>query len=236
MARQSHLTYLLTRQAASSERFARRLAGRVVISPLMRPEFLVPEIPALAFSAVVFSSETGVEAAQGLRLKLPRRAYCVGGHTAAAARASGFEAISAEGDVAALAEMILAKEGKGPILIIRPEIVAGKLHQRVERAGIHAVSAIAYRQQALKLTQEAVDLLTGDQPVLLPLFSPRSAKLFCGEFRRIAGSTPLFIVAISSAVIAELDIPAQDIKVADRPVAEAMYQALAEMTGRVLGG
>jgi uroporphyrinogen-III synthase len=235
MVRQSHPTYLLTRPAAASERFARDLVGHVVISPLMQTEFLRPEVPALPFAAVVFSSETGVEAARKLETDLPRRAYCVGRRTAAAARAIGCEAVSAEGDVTALAEMILARESRGAILIVRPEIVAGDLEARLRGAGLQAVSIVAYRQQALTLSQEAERLLTSERPVFLPLFSPRSAKLFCGEFRRIAGTAPLFIAAISPAVIAELDIPAQDVTVAVRPDAKAMHEALAKMTGQVQG-
>jgi uroporphyrinogen-III synthase len=235
MVRQSHPTYLLTRQAAGSARFAQDLAGRVVISPLMEPEFLMPEIPVLEFSAVVFSSETGVAAAQALGIKLPLRAYCVGKRTAAAARALGCKAISADGDLAALAGVVLAQENTGPVLIFRPEIAAGNLQQRLQDAGVQAIAAVVYRQRAMPLTPEAIELLTGDVPVFLPLFSPRSAKLFCGEFRRIGGSAPLFIAAISPAVIAELDIPAQDVQVADRPDAEAMHRALVQMARRRLG-
>lgn len=235
MARQSHPTYLLTRHAAASARFAQDLVGHVVISPLMKPEFLQPEVPALPYVAVVFSSETGVEAARRLGIVLPQRAYCVGNRTAAAARAIGCEAISAEGDLTALADLILARESGGAILIVRPEIVAGDLEARLCKAGFQAVSVVAYRQQALTLTQEAEQVLTSDQPVFLPLFSPRSAKLFSGEFRRIRGTAPLFIAAISPAVIAELDIPAQDVAVAVRPDAKAMHEALAKLTGQVLG-
>jgi uroporphyrinogen-III synthase len=236
MLRQSHPTYLLTRPAQASARFARDLVGRVVISPLMEPEFLSPEIPKLAFSAVVFTSETGVKAAQTMGVKLPSRAYCVGKRTSAAALALGCEAVSADGDVEALADVVMAGESKGPILIFRPETVAGNLQKRLQDAGLEVNAVVAYRQRSLPLTLEAMQLLTADKPVFLPLFSPRSAKLFCGEFRRIGGLAPLFIAAISPAVIAELDIPAQDVQVADRPNAEAMLRALAEMKSRGLSG
>jgi uroporphyrinogen-III synthase len=236
MARQSHPTYLLTRQASSSARFAQGLSGQVVISPLMEPEFLTPDLPPQDFSAVVFSSETGVAAALAMGVTLPLRAYCVGKRTATVARAAGFEAISADGDVTALTSLVLAQESTGPILIVRPEIVAGDVQQQLQTAGLQTQAVIAYRQRALPLTPEAERLLKLDTPVFLPLFSPRSARLFSGEFRRILGVAPLFVVAISPAVIAELDIPAQDVLVADRPDAEAMHGALADLTRRWLGG
>ncbi|MDZ4312232.1 MAG: uroporphyrinogen-III synthase, partial [Cypionkella sp.] len=62
MARQSHPTILLTRPDAQSQRFARQIGG-AVISPLMRPEFLTPPLPAGDFAAVVLTSETGAAAA-----------------------------------------------------------------------------------------------------------------------------------------------------------------------------
>jgi uroporphyrinogen-III synthase len=235
MVRQSQHAVLLTRPLAASQRFAQGLQSRVVISPLMQAEFLVPAIPDRVFAGVVFTAETGVEAAQYLKLSHALPAYCVGKRTAEAAQAAGWQALSANGDVGALAALISAQKPEGTLLILRPEHVAGDLGAELLSAGIETVSLTAYRQRALPLTSEAAALLHGSDPVFVPLFSPRSARLFAAEYRRIAAVAPIFVAAMSAAVIAELDIPAQDSEVAERPDAASMRQALAEIMRRWLG-
>ena len=70
MVRQSQASFLLTRPLAQSQRFAHGLIGDVVISPLMAPEFLRPKIAQKPYAAMIFTSETGVQAAAGLAVKI----------------------------------------------------------------------------------------------------------------------------------------------------------------------
>lgn len=235
MARQSHPTVLLTRPLAASQRFAQTLAQGAVISPLMEPEFLSPQIPATDFAALVFTSETGVAAATRLGIRPNVPAYCVGQRTAQTASRAGWTAVSADGDAADLLALILTENPGGPLLVIRPEDAATDLQNKLLLAGIETFSAIAYRQKPAALTLQATQLLQAPHPVLLPLFSPRSARLFGIEYRRISGIAPLLVAAISPAVIAELDFPVQDAQVAERPDAAAMRQAMTEVTQRSLG-
>ncbi len=239
MVRQSQANFLLTRPLAQSQRFAQGLPGRVVISPLMQPEFLTPQIPLRKWQAVVFSSETGVEAGGRLRdlgTRLPDRAFCIGERTTMAAQAAGWDAHSAQGDVQALAALILAQTIEGPILILRPEDIAGNLEQTLISAGIETISAVVYRQKPLSLTAEAVKLLHGQTPVVVPLFSPRSARIFAQECRRIALNAPLYIAAMSAAVVAQLDIQVQGVRVATAPNSTAMRLAVGEVTQQALRG
>ena len=235
MVRQSQASFLLTRPLAQSQRFAHGLIGDVVISPLMQPEFLRPKIAQKPYAAMIFTSETGVMAAAGLRVSLPKRAFCVGKRTALAAQAQGWQAVSADGNAADLAALILAQNLKGPLLLLQAQEAATSLRDALISAGLEPVLAQVYRQKPLPLTPQAVALLQGTAPVLLPLFSPRSAKLFCAEYRRIVGSAPVFVAAISLAVLAELDIPAQGVAVAQQPDAASLRQALAQVTQQALG-
>ena len=235
MARQSHPTVLLTRPLAASQRFAQALDGNFVISPLMEPEFLTPQIPATNFAALVFTSETGVAAAIRLGIQPNAPAYCVGKRTAQTARRAGWDAISADGDASDLLALIIAQNPGGPLLLIRPEDAAADLQGSLLLAGIETIAAIVYRQKPAALTLQATELLQQPHPILLPLFSPRSARLFGNEYRRISGIAPLLVAAISPAVIAELDFPVQDSQVAERPDAAAMRQAMTEVTQRSLG-
>lgn len=233
MARQSQPTVLLTRPEAQSLRFAAQIGG-AVISPLIAPEFLRPSLPVGDFAAVVLTSETGVEAARRISatgVPLPKRAFCVGDHTAAAARDAGFAASSAAGDASDLVAHIVSAAPQGRLLLLRAQDSAGDLQNRLISAGIETLSAIVYRQVAQPLTVEAAALLQGAAPVILPIFSPRSARLLTARLRLIAVKAPLWVVALSNAVAEAFDFPAELTKVAQRPDSAAMCHALAGLRG-----
>jgi uroporphyrinogen-III synthase len=234
MAPQHHaLSVLLTRPVAQAERFAAEMAARFgerlqpVISPLMAPLFVMADWPDAPYATLILTSETGAEAAAQLRQAgraLPARAICVGGRTAAAAQSLGFGAISAQGDAEALIAHILAGDEPGPFLHLRGREARGDIAPRLAAKGRPAHAAIVYAQEAQPLTKAARDLLAGPLPVIVPLFSPRSAVLLAelGPF-----AAPLMIAAISPAAAEQVALlrPVRTV-VAARPDADAMLDAL----------
>lgn len=237
MVRQSHPTILLTRPLAQSRRFADQVGG-AVISPLMLPEFLDPALPAGDFTALILTSETGAEAARRISATgaaLPVLAYCVGRRTALAAQAAGFQTLSADGDANALLALITARQPTGRLLLLRPEDTAGDLASSLILAGIETVSVTVYRQKPQRLNAEAIALLQDDTPVILPVFSPRSARLLAAEIRRIHGRAPLWLAALSPAVAQAFDLPASLIQIAVRPEASAMLDAVTALRQRGIG-
>lgn len=234
MARQSQPTILLTRPLAQSQRFADQIGG-ALISPLMRPEFLSPPLPSGDFTAIVLTSETGVEAAGRISAAgtaLPKQAFCVGNRTAAAARAVGFEASSAVGAAHDLLAYIIAAAPVGRLLLLKGQDSVGDLEQRLISAGIETVSQVTYRQIAQYLTDEAIAVLQETHPVILPIFSPRSAKLLADELRRIAAKAPIWLAALSPTVAEAFDFPTVFAEIAARPDSAAMQQAVQALRGR----
>lgn len=231
-------TVLLTRPAAQSQRFAAALADRfgadfrVVIAPLMAPRFLSPALPTKA-TALILTSETGAEAARRMKDKLPHLAenlaYCTGDRTAAAAEAAGFRAISAQGDAEALIALILSQRKTAgeelPLLHLRGEDSRGNVAARLLAAGVACTEVVVYRQEEQPLSPEALALLAQPAPLIVPLFSPRSARLFAAAAR--AAAAPLSLAAISpaAAAMAEALAPARLITAA-RPDAAAMLDAV----------
>lgn len=233
MARQSHPIVLLTRPLAQSQRFADQIGG-AVISPLMQPEYLTPMLPTGDFAAAILTSETGAEAARRISaagLRLPQRVFCVGNQTAAAARRAGFEASSAAGDAGALLAHIVNAAPQGRLLLLRAQDSVGDLENRLISAGIETVSVIVYHQKAKALTAEAAAILQGPTPVILPVFSPRSARLLAAELRRVAAKAPLWLTALSPAVAEAFDFPTELTKVAARPDSAALCDILAKLRG-----
>lgn len=217
---------LITRPEPQASRFAAELRDGLgdmvepVLSPLMAPQRLDPALPPA--SALVLTSESAVPAARG---GLPALAYCVGDRTAAAARQAGFQTVSARGDAAALAALILERGTPGPLLWLRGEEVAGDLAGLMAAGGVEVHQAVVYRQAPQPLSAETARLLRGPGPVIVPLFSPRSAVLFAAA---AAGArAPLHLCALSPAVAAAAaDLPRASLRVADRPDGKALLESV----------
>lgn len=221
-------TLLITRPEAAARRFLLAVEAemgpcvRAVLSPVMR---IVP-VPGLSVpvcDALVLTSEHGVSAARALGVPAGTRCYCVGDQTAQTARAAGYDAISAGGDAETLLALLAKERPGGRLLHLRGEHARGAVVSRLRSMGLEAQEVIAYRQEPLPLTGAARKLLAGNDPVVLPLFSPRSASIFV---EAVDIRAPLHIVAMSRAVAAEVaDLGADTVMVADRPDGPAMIAA-----------
>lgn len=238
----------MTRPAAQSALFADALRERfgaavdILASPLLAPRFFAPQIEGAPIKApikaLIFSSQTGVQGYARLSgqaaLAEVTRCWCVGDRTAQAARGLGLQALSAQGDVEALAGAILAAGETGPLLYLHGRETRGDLAKTLCDAGVKTVSAVVYAQEPQSLTSEACALLQGRAPVIVPLFSPRTAQLFQAELVRIAAQSsllaPLWLAALSPAVAAALaPLQAARLVVAGRPDTAAMLGALTQL-------
>lgn len=220
---------LLTRPAAASARTRARVLAlrpgvRVVESPVLEI-VAVPVEPGSAPAGLILTSENGAEAAGALGFARGMRAWCVGARTAEVAREAGLQAASAEGDAEQLLRLILSEPDAGPLLHLRGEHARGDIAPRLRAAGRQARDAVAYRQKERRLTAEARVALGGPEPVVLPLYSPRSAAILAAEGPFAA---PLKVIAISAAAARPFEGVAEPagIRVVAHPDGEAMLSAI----------
>ncbi|MBM3605091.1 MAG: uroporphyrinogen-III synthase [Alphaproteobacteria bacterium] len=203
---------LLTRTRDDSLRFAARFPDwPVVVAPILR---IVPvahdgarleEAPGL-----VFTSAHAVGAAGPGRRRL---AICVGGRTAEAACAAGFTVRQGNGFAQSLLPMI----AEAQVPLIHPHGL--HLAQRLPVPGM-----VVYAQEAQPLDDRARALLEAPGPVILPVFSPRSARLVAQEVTE--ARAPLWLVAISAAARAAWHRPAAREAIATTPSACSMAEAV----------
>jgi uroporphyrinogen-III synthase len=231
----SAVPVLLTRPEDQSRAFAKDLQDRfglrmrVVISPLMAPSYLSPELPLGPFEAVIFTSVHGFRAAELAGYALPKTAFCVGERTAAAARAQGLLTPIISPDADHLIDAILAQRPTGRLLHLCGKDTRGDVSARLTKAGISTEALVVYAQTALNLTDEARSLLTDQQPVIVPLFSPRSARLFQLQVPQQPRAR-LYIAAISTAVVESLDLQAvAKLETATHPDHAAMLDAVGNL-------
>lgn len=240
MARQSDpsqgigpgIPVLVTRPRDQGEAFAAKLSARFgarvrpLVAPLMAPEYLMPDLPEGRFDAVIFTSAHGVEGARRLGVQLPRRAWCVGRSTAARAAAAGFDTRSSDGDVSDLIAALLAAPERGRFLYLRGVDTAGDLENALISKGISVLSLQVYLQKSIPLEGEPLVLLGRPGPVIVPLFSPRSAQLFARSVPADV-SASLLVAAMSEAVAqAAATLPHLTLVTAARPEAKAMLDAV----------
>lgn len=237
---ESQPSLLLTRPEPQSRRFAEAFRARfggaipVVISPVIAIRPLAVEIATEGADGVIFTSENAVAAFCAATPRRDLTAWCVGERTAAAARAEGFVTHAGPGEATGLAAMMRREGARGRLLYPHGVHRAADLGAMLEPDGIETVSIPVYDQEERELDAGARALLAGAGRVLLPLFSPRSARLVARQAR--GARARLAIAAISAAAAeAARDLPAERVETARRPDAEAMLDALARLidTGRV---
>lgn len=226
-------TILITRPEPAASRMAEDLRAShpgvaVLVAPLMRIAHEGTLPPLDGSEALIFTSRHGVEGFCRLCARRDLRAYAVGEATAGAARARGLRAVAAGGDAEALLARIAAAGDPGPFLHPRGRHVAADIAGALRARGHEATEAVVYSQEALPLSRGARAALAGDAPVLLPLMSPRSGRLFFAEAGEIRA--PLLVAAISrNAAQSVPEGAATRLIVAQSPDAHAMKAAIDDL-------
>ena len=232
MMKQSRPTILLTRPLPQSERFAREIAAQighvpVMISPLFQARFL-QQPPRAAQGAVIFTSETGVAAAvAGGHVRADQIAYCVGSRTAQAAAQAGLNPLDAKGDWRDLALLIQSHCPRGPVTFFCAQDAPIHLEAALAGAGYVVARVEVYTQDILDLSAAARKVLRGDAPVILPLFSPKSAQVLAQHIpQKLA---PLWLACISAACLSSFDAEYARSAIAHRPNAAALLDAIGNL-------
>ena len=232
-------TILLTRPEAASRRCAAEIAARfgedlpVLIAPLMEIVALPAEIPPAR--EVNLTSQNAVAPVVARSPAAGRRAYCVGGKTAAAARRAGFETLEGQGDARGLLPLIRAQHRGGGLVHARGEEVAVPLADLLNSAEIETKEVVVYRQQACALEPAIRAQLARAGLVVAPLFSPRSADRLVQELGDWRGR--IWVAAIS-ATVAERAGPLRPerLEVAERPDLRGVLEALTRLIGPAKAG
>jgi len=217
-----------------------RRGYRTVIEPMLRIVFRSgPPLERHGLQGILLTSANGARAladrlggAIAAWRELP--VWAVGEASAAVARAEGFTRVeSADGDVAALAELVSqqADPGAGRLLQAAAASLAGDLAGDLARRGFAVEKQVLYDAlPAERLSEAAGRELAQGRVALALFFSPRTASTFvrlaeaAGLAGQCAGATA---VALSPAVAAALaGLPWRRMVVADRPRQSALLAAL----------
>ncbi|MFY0308444.1 uroporphyrinogen-III synthase [Leisingera sp. D0M16] len=227
---------LMTRPLAAAERFvaglpeAARAGLRVIYAPLMEIRPAQAPVDLDHVKAVIFTSANGVEAAsRETAARLP--AYCVGERTAQAAAEAGWQASCLGHCADELVAALLSQRPEAPLLHLRGGHARGEIAERLTSGGIPCQEQILYDQVLLPLTDEAKMALAAQTDVIVPLFSPRTARHFanlCGD------ASHLHLIALSPAVAEPLKgLNCKTLRVSKTPDAAALAAAVLDAAAQL---
>lgn len=234
-------TLIVTRPAPQGEAFAKAIAARwggalqIILSPLLAIQPIPVATDLNDITGVIFTSANGVAAAGDLRLSQGLTAWCVGQKTAALAQSAGFDPIIGPGDAAGLVQLIIDRAPAGPLAHIRGQHSRGDVCAHLNQSSVSCVEVIAYDQAVCPLTLEAKEALKGKEPIVFPLFSPRTVAILTKE---APFGAPVYLVMMSEAVKdAAANLKSESVAVAAQPDENAMIAAtlaaLSAFIGRV---
>ena len=227
MAQETTPVLIVTRPGAAAQDFARAAARgfavRVVISPIMGIEPVDPGPLPAPVGALVLSSAHGAERAGQLDLPEGLPAFCVGPRTTQVAREAGLAAEEVGPTAEAMVQALSARAVPGPLLHLRGRHTRGEVAARLTAAGRDCAERVVYDQVAVPLTDVAQAALRGSAPVVLPLFSPRTAVLLSETAEPGAAR---HVVAISDEVARQaVALGPASLHCADAPDGAAMLRA-----------
>lgn len=228
----------MTRPRGASERFVAGLrpeireALSVVYSPLLRIEPTVETLDFGPAAGLIFTSSNGVGIAARLSADRTLPCFCVGRATTRIAAQAGWSATMAGESAETLIAGLLALRPDTPLLHLRGEHGRGEVAANLTRMGLRTDERVIYAQRLLPFSDEALAVLAGDDPVIAPLFSPRTARQFAGLMR---GQAPLSVVAMSAAVAKPFENkPLSQVLTATAPDADAMRAVIENLvTGAI---
>ena len=225
----------ITRASPGAEVTASRLTA-LGHAPLVAPLLSVRPIAGakLDFNHVGLIAFTSANAVKAFAAKYPQGGrslpvFAVGEATAEAARAAGFaETTSADGDVAALAALIIQRKAGIAGAVLHPSALkpAGDLAGALSAAGVEVRSTPIYDTvEPSALPQRAVEALAADAVDAVLLHSPRAAAVLA---RLLPGSAQDMVAcALSEACAAPIrEIDFARVLVAPEPTETALLALL----------
>lgn len=174
----------VTRASPGAEATAARLEAlgfTPLVDPLLAVRDLSPVVDLAGVAALAFTSVNGVRAFARIEADRSRPVFAVGDRTAQAAREAGFAGVvSADGDVAALAAVILRQAARlgGAVLHPAAREPAGDLLSPLAAAGLAARRLAVYETVVREPAASTLAAIEDLEAVLL--HSPKAARILAG--------------------------------------------------------
>ena len=197
---QENVILLLTRPLGGNERFCLKIkhllySCEILDNPIQRIDFLPSLSKINKNSVLIFTSANGLRAAKKHNL-INKKCFVVGANTKKIAVSFGYDVLGFSKDQENLLKLIKSKKPTESMVHIRGKHTVGNLCDALKRNQFSCLDIIGYNQEPLKIKKQNLQKIYSGRPVILPIFSSRSAELLQSNL----DLTGFNVIAISEAV------------------------------------
>ena len=197
---QENVILLLTRPLGGNERFCLKIkhllySCEILDNPIQRIDFLPSLSKVNKNSVLIFTSANGLRAAKKHNL-INKKCFVVGANTKKIAVSFGYDVLGFSKDQENLLKLIKSKKPTESMVHIRGKHTVGNLCDALKINQFSCLDIIGYNQEPLKIKKQNLQKIHSGRPVILPIFSPRSAELLQSNL----DLTGFNVIAISEAV------------------------------------
>ena len=182
---------LITRSFDQSRRFSQRLVKKfdnkldISISPIIKIKPLYLNVELNSFDGIIFTSENAIKVCKKIDISSDKKIFCVGRQTKKMAEKNGLKVSNTGKDTASLIKLLLTIKIKTRLLYLCGKNISVDLSKAFSSSDTVSVCTKAiYDQTPLKLTLNAINILSQKKPVLVPIFSERSGHILSRQFTK----------------------------------------------------
>ena len=232
---QKNVLLLLTRPLDGNERFCsniKHLLNRCEIldNPIQKIEFLPAADEVKKKSILIFTSINGLRSAEKYNL-INKKCFVVGENTKRVATSLGYEVLGFASNQENLLKLIKSNKPSENMVHIRGKHTVGNLCDSLKRSAVSCMDIVGYNQKPLKIKKKTLQKIQSGKPVILPIFSSRTAELLKSNL----DLTGFNIVAISEAVEKILEgIELGELVISEQPDLKSMQEATLAILRRLI--
>jgi len=232
---QKNVLLLLTRPLDGNERFCSNIEHllnrcEILDNPIQKIEFLSAPSKIKNNAVLIFTSINGLRAAERYKLT-NKKCFVVGENTKKIAKSLRYEVLGFARDQEQLVKLIKSNKTSECLVHIRGRHTVGNLCSSLNGGAVSCIEIVGYKQEPLEIKKQIFKKVQSNRPVILPIFSARTAKLLKNNL----DLTGFYVVAISEAVEKILaDIELGDLLISEQPDLQSMQEATLAILRRLI--
>ena len=232
---QENVILLLTRPLGGNERFCLKIkhllySCEILDNPIQKIDFLPSLSKVNKNSVLIFTSANGLRAAKKHNL-INKKCFVVGANTKKIAVSFGYDVLGFSKDQENLLKLIKSKKPTESLVHIRGKHTVGNLCDALKRNQFSCLDIIGYNQEPLKIKKQNLQKIHSGRPVILPIFSSRSAELLQSNL----DLTGFNVIAISEAVAKIITgVELGELVVSKKPDLNSMQEATLAILRRLI--
>ena len=232
---QENVILLLTRPLGGNERFCLKIKHllyncEILDNPIQKIDFLPSLSKVNKNSVLIFTSANGLRAAKKHNL-INKKCFVVGANTKKIAVSFGYDVLGFSKDQENLLKLIKSKKPTESMVHIRGKHTVGNLCDALKRNQFSCLDIIGYNQEPLKIKKQNLQKIHSGRPVILPIFSSRSAELLQSNL----DLTGFNVIAISEAVAKIITgVELGELVISKKPDLSSMQEATLAILRRLI--